>query len=630
MKNKRGQVTLFVILGILVLLIIGIAIFILSQNKKTPTEPYEEDYDAKLSPIYNDVVFCTKTLGKEAIIKIGETGGYTEINPADYTYNSFNAYENDALELFPQSGVIIPYWTYIDDAPSCKTCNFVQNYPSLNGQGNSIQNSLETYIEKNLVSCLDNFSAYKFDFDISYEKAPKCTVEIRDESVFFMVDWKLNVKFPDNTIASVSLYTTNIDVRLKEMYKYAVSLLFQTEMIEDSRAFEYFTKDIISFLSLGGEDATIPPVSGPTVFEFNAPTLWLQRNVQEILKNAVSETIPFMQVVGTKDSLVYYTNNSIENNFYANFQNVVYYDNEFASEIRVRFNYYPIWPFYVDVSPSEGQVIMPESSTMNLILMKLSTTKYRFYYNVAYPVLVTLEDDSAFNGEGYYFNFPFEVNLRDNNPYSNETIDMTDYLTQPEEEETDLGYSQRTVPINISVIDGYTKLPVEDVTISYSCVDKVYIVGTSKISSTNPNAMIESYLAPCIGGLLSVSTTGYGESPIHRDIILDEPVELLYEVYPSKNIELELRRRIFTPTIFNIDITASDIDRGWGLSSGDEVSTSTLEDDEEVIVMMSEIRSDGSTGNIVYLNSKDEERTISLVPGEYSIEIISIWAREEN
>jgi hypothetical protein len=197
-------------------------------------------------------------------------------------------------------------------------------------------------------------------------------------------------------------------------------------MIEDSRAFEYFTKDIISFLSLGGEDATIPPVSGPTVFEFNAPTLWLQRNVQEILKNAVSETIPFMQVVGTKDSLVYYTNNSIENNFYANFQNVVYYDNEFASEIRVRFNYYPIWPFYVDVSPSEGQVIMPESSTMNLILMKLSTTKYRFYYNVAYPVLVTLEDDSAFNGEGYYFNFPFEVNLRDNNPYSNETIDMTD------------------------------------------------------------------------------------------------------------------------------------------------------------------------------------------------------------
>jgi hypothetical protein len=621
MKNKRGQITLFIILGIVVLIIVLVAMFLINKSKeKMPVDPYKIDYDAKLAPIYNDVVYCIEKLGKEKIQKLGANGGFDEVDAASYDYAKPLAYDNNALELFPGSGIVIPYWTYIDSNPNCKECSYVQNYPRLTGQGESMQNSIETYVENNLVSCLDNFSAYKFDLDISYDALPQSTVEIRDENVFIGVDWKLKVKFPDESVSrDLSKFSATLDVRLKQLYDYALNILFQTEMLEESRSFEYFTKDIISFYSFGGQDAPIPPVSGPTVFQFTAPTIWLQQNVQDELKNAVSETIPYMQVAGTKDSFILITNDTIKDNFYANFQNVVYFDDAFASQIRVRFNYYPMWPFYVSVGPSDGPVIMPESSTVNLWIMKLSTTRYRFYYDVAYPVLVTLEDDSAFNGEGFMFNFPFEVNLQDNDPYSNSTIDMKEYA--PQEETDDLGYTQRTVPVKLNVINGYTNLPMEDITVSYTCMDKEYIVGTSKIKDGNPNAIINSYLAPCIGGVFSITSFGYGEGPIYKDVNIDEPVEMDYPVYPAKDINLELRKRMYMPTL-TPDADDVEVNRQWMLSSG-EGYESSLDADEEVILIMSEIRSDGSNGNTIYFNSNNPDKTISLAPGKYSLEVIS-------
>lgn len=654
MRNKRGQVTLFIILGIVVILIIAIAIFLISEHrKKIDNKIYEEPYAARLAPIHNDIVFCTESLGKEAIVKIGETGGFLDINPLLYNYNSFYAYNNNALELFPDSGVVIPYWGYISDEPSCRDCAYIQNIPPLVGdKGETVQNSLETYVERNMISCLGNFSAYKADLEIKYEKLPVCNVEIRDENVFFGIDWKIEVKFPDKTIDTMSKFQGTVDVRLKKIYEYAMSIIFQMEMMDESRAFEYMTKDLISFYSFGGEDAVIPPISGPTTFEFGSPKMWLQMNVQDTLKNAVAETVPYMQITGTKDSFILFTNDSIKSNFYSNFQNVIYYDDDFSSQVRVRFNYYPIWPFYANVWPNGGAVILPETIVMKLWVLKVTTTKYNFYYDVSYPVLVTLEDDSAFEGEGYAFNFPFEVNLKNNNPYSNNTIKMEDFMV--DEEEEDMGYGQRTVPVNISVINGYTNIPAENISISYMCINNEYLVGTSKITKTNPNAMIESYIPPCIGGYFYVDIEGYAEGTVFADSSLEEPIVLDFRVYPAKIINLEIRKKEFEPTnsdnILEVTdeylamlaengedvkvldelkttkyITSSEINRGWTLSSPEQPGESILntDTDEEVILMMTEVKADGGLGNVVFFNSNSSENLISLVPGKFRLQIVS-------
>jgi hypothetical protein len=635
MNHKKGQVTLFIILGLIVILIIVLAVYLIKEKEKIiDDDTYEENYNARLAPIRQDIIYCIESLGKEAIKKVGETGGYTELNPLEYRYNSHNAYENNALELFDKSGVILPYWSHIPENPDCTTCTYAFDFPLLEGSSNSIASSLEAYIENNLVSCLDNFSAYKFDLDVLYEELPDCKVQIKEKNVFFGVNWNIDVKFPDGAIHGMSKYPANINVRLKDMYNYAVSILFQMEMMENSRAFEYFTKDIITFLSFGGEDSDIPPISGPIVMEASAPTMWIEMNVENILKNAVAETTPYMQIGGTKDSFLLFTESSIESNFYANFQNKVYYNDDFQENVRVRFNYYPIWPFYVNVEPSNGPIIMPEqSSIVDIWLLKLSMTKYNFFYDVSYPVLVTLEDDDAFEGEGFIFNFPFEVNIKDNEPYSNETIDMKNLMAnEPEEDEFGLG--QRTINVTLNVVDGFTQLPLEDITVWYTCINQDYVVGRSKIKLPNPNAMIYSALPPCLGGYFKVAEIGYSESVEYEDMALDDSNNNMPPifVYPAKEIQIELKKRIFEPTaevkmIHDAKteelLTEATIDRKWSLGSP-EASTSLLEIDEEVSVIFSEIRNDGGIGNAFVYSSNESSNIIKLVPGKYSVQVISM------
>ncbi|MGV8169143.1 MAG: hypothetical protein ACP5N3_03750 [Candidatus Nanoarchaeia archaeon] len=624
MNNKKGQVTLFIILGIIIIIIIGVAMFLIAQHKKQLPNPYEVNYDAKLAPLYNDVVFCMNSLGKEAAQKIGAGGGYLDTDPELYNYNLPLAYSNNALEIFPESGMVIPYWFHIQGAPDCKVCPVEYNIPVLEGStGRSIQNQMETYVEKNLINCLDNFSAHKADMNIEYSSLPVCKVEFRDENTVILVNWTLAVEFSDGTKSdSLKFYSTTLDVRLKKMYEFSKSILFQMELMTDHRAMEDFTKDIISVYSFGTKDALIPPAAGPTLLEVSAPKIWLRSNVEEILKRGISETIPFVQVKGTKDSFVLFTEDPIEDNFYSKFQNTVYYDSEFSSQVRVRFNYYGMWwPLYVSVGPTHSEVIMPETNAIDLWLIRLGTSKYRFYYDVTYPVLVTLEDDAAFRGEGFLFQFPYEVNIRSNKPYSNDTIDLNEVYPEMTGGE-DLGYEQRTVPITLNVINGYNGLPMPDIDVNYLCINNKYIVGTSAMY--NGNALIESLLSPCLNGALTVSSIGYSESLVNVDAVVDNPLVLDYKVYPEKNVTLEVKKRLFKPALDKSAFTneSDEVNREWSLE-GDEGIVSTMEEDEVFIFIMTEQREDGGVGAVEYIKSNESDRILSLVPGKYSIQLIS-------
>jgi hypothetical protein len=110
-----------------------------------------------------------------------------------------------------------------------------------------------------------------------------------------------------------------------------------------------------------------------------------------------------------------------------------------------------------------------------------------------------------------------------------------------------------------------------------------------------------------------------------------------YVVYPQKNVSLELRKRMFEPTVepkaleeisdssksgIIIILDGDTVDRNWQLATG-EGFISTLETDEEYNVILSEKRSDGSQGKLIMLNSNDLDKNIALVPGEYTVDVIS-------
>ncbi len=622
-NKKRGQVTLFIILGLVVLIIIGVALFLVNQSKKQqPTESvYTQTYDARLAPIQNDITYCLQRLGTEATTKIGAGGGYLDPDARKYIYNMPIENSNNALELFSGSNMIVPYWLYIDSPPSCTTCSVKQAIPPLTGGSSSIQGQMQNYINSNIITCMDNFSAHKADLEITYGP-PSSYVDFRDENVFLGLNWSVNVSFPDGTKSdSLKTYSSKIDVRLKKMYEFAVSVLYQTEMVQGTQNAEQFTKDMLAFYSFGAQDARIPPIGGPVVFETTAPKYWLLSDVKNTLKEAVSENTPYLQVQGTKDSFLYNDNDELGWNTYSKFNNVVYYNSSFESDVRVRFNYYPTWPMYVSIGPTHSEFILPESTSIDLWILKFGLTKYKFSYDIAYPLLVTFEDDSALGGKGFLFQYAYEVNLRNNDVYTNDTINLS-ALYKPADQGVTMGFEQRTVPVTLNVVDGYTSMPADNVFVKYKCLDQDYIVGVSATDKSG-NAIINTSLPPCIGGAFMTSDPAYAESLVSMDTSIDQPIIMDYPVYQERTIELKVRKRMFEPTVIIAKGNeAKTVDRQWAMPLSVEAYASSTYPDENYMLIMTEKRDDGSDGHIVMFESKNNLTNITLTPGKYAVQLI--------
>lgn len=634
MMKKRGQITLFVILGLLLLLIVGIGMYLISTSKvkdiPITQEQFKVSYDLNLEPIYQDITYCMKDLGTNAVKKMGTQGGF--LNITGLRYNNPSEHRNNALQMFAGSDMIIPYWYYIDSPPDCVDCVQKLRIPTLEGtDDSSIQGQLKKYIEQNLLDCVNDFDAYKDDFDINYEKLD-VTIFFREKDIYVGLQWPIEVKFKDGSKSSrLEFFNTEIDVPMKKIYEVALSSLLQLEFVQDTRTLESFTTDIIEYYSFGGKDALIPPTSGPTEFGLTAPKMWLLKDVKEILKEAISENIPFMQVQGSKDSYFYFSDIPLEQDLYSNYQNTIYTNPDYLANTKIRFNYFPTWPMYVNVNPSKGEVILPETVNMDLLFLQLGNTRYNFDYDIAYPVLLTFEDEYALDGKGYLFQYVYEVNLRNTAPYTNESINFSAIFDNEKFETQDTiefgTPSQRTIPLKINVVNGYNYLPVENVSITYDCIDKTLFVGESKLKEGK--ALIETTMPPCFNGEFKHINEEYASNGIQKSLEIGGNYELNYVVYPKKNIRLIVKKRPYTPSKI-IPESMENIDRNWGLTSGQAVTNIVPE--EEVVFLMYKIKDGEETGDfeMLKLNYSNKTADISLVPGQYTLRVISTLRLGEN
>src|SRR3989344_969987 len=102
-NGKRGQVTVFIILGIIIIAIIGVTYFVISQRAEQVKK--EAIFDqSKLQPLKDYVESCIEQEGLKALDLIGKQGG--DIDPGLYQYyfdnkisylchtNSFNVCNN--------------------------------------------------------------------------------------------------------------------------------------------------------------------------------------------------------------------------------------------------------------------------------------------------------------------------------------------------------------------------------------------------------------------------------------------------------------------------------------------------------------------------------------------------------
>lgn len=177
---KRGQTALFMILGIIVLIIIGLVFLFRSEAF---TSLYKEQVQAdantqaQLKNLNSFVEKCVENTAYDGVKFIGQNGGY--VNSPNLSYNDIPYYFFNNKSYFPSKSII--------------------------------QNEINKYVNDQLFFCTRNF----IDFPdlVIFQEIPKTSSKINDNEIELKVNYPLRV-FKNNIEYNTKVFNAVIDVRL--------------------------------------------------------------------------------------------------------------------------------------------------------------------------------------------------------------------------------------------------------------------------------------------------------------------------------------------------------------------------------------------------------------------------------
>jgi len=456
MFRKKGQITLFIIIGLLIVLSVSLVFYVKTRTAKEREEVEHiiKEVPLEVKPIKEFVENCIKDIATEGLKKIGMNGGYISLD-RKYTFrdirvdkDNVNPTEYDAFSF--SKGNYLPYWWYMKSDNKCLDsygeCHVSSaNIPSLS----EIEEQLNVYINENLKKCLNDFKDFKkqgFVFEgLDSEVSTKTTIS--DKDVMFDVKYEFSVKKNEQRY-QLKDFSRRIDLRFKDIYNLALLIMLYEK---DTQKFENMTTQLIQLYAFPLSSEKIPPISW---IDWKLSTVqWSKKKTKErVGRDVISANMPYVRVEGTKLGIPVIVDkdrineireiqnkiNKGEINFMdvePNLRNLVMlqsiYDNLFINfsksfgikihepTVSVNFIYDDRWPLYFDVTPSKGDLLMPSIHRENMPFIGVKQeNNYEFYYDISYPVAVVIRDSNALKSEGleggYSFMFAFEVNIRDN------------------------------------------------------------------------------------------------------------------------------------------------------------------------------------------------------------------------
>ena len=174
MKSKKSQITFFIIIGLVLLIIIGLIYYLLNYivESKVRSEAEEsQNIGTEFQAINDFITTCLNQVTKNGLITLGKQGGILYQNQGGLQFD---------LDTFPEGGLYVKYnfeqeynvpyrikpsYTLVPEYPKpCDAdpnCEFLldthnlatlglSKLPFLSGSPTSIEANLESYIKKNL------------------------------------------------------------------------------------------------------------------------------------------------------------------------------------------------------------------------------------------------------------------------------------------------------------------------------------------------------------------------------------------------------------------------------------------------------------------------------------------------
>jgi len=620
--QKRGQITIFIIIGVILLFSTALVLYIKSQVTVPVREVRVsvEKVPTEIQPLQIYVSECIEKIATDAVLKLGMKGGYIATSPDDpdidvagktFSVNAINPTEADAVPFPPGANNYVVYWHYMKSPNDCSECMFASLRPPLyRDQGtSSIEAQIDRYVNKHLKDCTANFEPFvKEGFEIKELGEIKTTSYVTERDLQLQVEWPIEAR-KGTEKWQLTKFGSSVDVNLKKIYDVATYIVTK----ENEGVFlEVTTLNLISGFSSVGfgniDSNKLPPMAG---LDFGYKTVtWSRTAVKEKMEQMLSSYVPSLQIANTTnffDPILF--RGPITRGLFEGM--VLPGKIDEVGKTAVNFLYLG-WPIYLSFGGGE---ILTSQTMENPLLEIFPLRDYSFVYDVSYPVVVRIEDASAFVNKGYTFFFALESNIRNNEP-----VNQTRRYFEPERISGDVSRfcdpkQRNSAPVAIITYDKSNNQPLADVVVSFTSSQKCSI-GTTELDNSETSRYFGKavlYSPFPIGiGRISLSKQGYMTLTDVLGTSADVSIDKEYYLYPIKEMKAEFVR-VNVPKIKEI----------YGMPIYGTPVQAPLREEEVALVLLERKEATLNENSIsaLVISNKTTTGVLRLAPGEYNVRI---------
>ncbi len=458
-QNKKGQLAIFVIIAIVIVL--GLVIYLVLREKIST-----EIQNPEFVPVFNYYSSCIEDASRAAIDLAGSQGG--RIYLSQYEIGSEFAPFSSQLYFL---GFNVPYWYYVAGNGIIK-----EQIPSKN----DIEKDIGTYVKEKISDC-DFEPFYRQGFTIEFGEK-NINVNLDNQKIKVDVQQDVVVK-KESQSAAKNEYKIELDSKLGKFYNLAKEIYDK----EKNNAFlEEYAVDVLRLYA---------PVDGAEIS--CSPKIWKTSEVINDLKSGLENNIAKLKLKGN-----YYNLKDKKDEYFV-------VDKE--TDEQINFVYNKEWPSKIEVVGADDELMIanPIGNQAGLGAMGFCYAPYHFVYDISFPVLIQILDSSEI------FQFPIGV-IIDNNVPRNAIFSKID-----EGENMDI-CTFKTQNINVNVYDINLK-KIDNADISYECFDQSCRLGKTEngaFSGKSP-ACVNGYITAKAEGFAEKKQIFSSNSEISTDLILD-------------------------------------------------------------------------------------------------------------
>ena len=416
-KNKKGQITIFIIIGILMLLIAGVVFYLISIRGEVSTAEIEEAVEEapeEIKAIHSYITSCIDKVSLEGINKIGQHGGYIdmrdqEISERQFKINPSDPTESDAVLLTSDESTHVAYWWQMKTSNECVDCFLTdENRPSID----FIEIQLERYIKKELERCIDDFRMFREQgYSINKTADTTVNVKIAREDISIFVTYPISAAVSDRT-TDLERFFVRIPLTFQEFYDLA-------DEITVAQVKQNFLEDIFLYLLSvysSPDMGRLPPIFAREFGGFKK--IWVKAVVAQKIQDILAIYTPLIQLADTANSDQYVVEDNAQDQIY---YSIFYKDilNESYEDYKIRFLYLN-QPIYLHTNPDGKITSVSEVKVRELDFRGFSfgtpydENIYEYLYDVSFPVIVEIRKENAIFDKPYVFYFALEGNVRNN------------------------------------------------------------------------------------------------------------------------------------------------------------------------------------------------------------------------